>query len=130
MTVPLPSTQLTHSVPYPLQVAHILGKPKLSELASTRTASVARLLVECAPNHRDALLTALDQELERLAYFSHHNIELNPIFAAEIPTGKDSICLCNAEHAKTKSAAWVAQAVPKAYLCFGQAVNHVTHHGN
>jgi hypothetical protein len=26
---------------------------------------VAKLLVECAPNHRDALLTALDQELDR-----------------------------------------------------------------
>lgn len=68
----LPSIYMPYHVPDSLQVAHILGKPKLSELASTRTASVARLLVECAPNHRDALLTVLDQELERSVSRSHY----------------------------------------------------------
>ena len=47
------------------QISGLLGRQRLSELACTRAAAVALLLVECAPRHRDALLAALDRELQR-----------------------------------------------------------------
>ena len=47
------------------QISRLLGRQRLSELPCTRVAAVALLLVECAPGHREALLAALDRELQR-----------------------------------------------------------------
>ena len=49
------------------EVAHILGRVKLNETANAKTASVARLLVECVPQHRDSLLAALQAQLNMYA---------------------------------------------------------------
>ena len=53
------------------QVARLLGWQRMSDLACNRVASVAMLLVECTPQHRELLLTALDCELQRCAVPTH-----------------------------------------------------------
>lgn len=50
-------------IEYLTEVAHILGRPKLNDTASAKTAAVTRLLVECAPQHRGSLLSALQSQL-------------------------------------------------------------------
>lgn len=50
-------------IEYLNEIAHILGRTKLNETASAKTATVARLLVECAPQHREALLAAMQAQL-------------------------------------------------------------------
>lgn len=49
------------------QIARLLGWQRISDLACARIASVAMLLKDCWPQHRELLLTALDQELQRWA---------------------------------------------------------------